>query len=140
MAQISICDICKQPKETDFKLSLFRQEGKKQKGKVSGDVCAECVELISTAILATPNAPRPLGSSNKQTPRPSPQVLSSTGPVEALQTVSDGVFKVPSAMTPQRARAINKAKAEADGDCKHENKTMEDSGVICRDCRKPIEA
>lgn len=144
MATIQICDTCKQPKDTDFRLSLFRQEGKKQKGKVSGDICSDCVDLISAAITASPSNPRPLGVAHKpvaaKIDRDAPPSL--TGQIENVlpPLVSDGTYKVPSIMTKAKAREINKTReVEEVGKCKHEKKTMEDTGVICRDCRQPIE-
>lgn len=137
MAKINICDLCKQPGETNHRLNLFLKDGKKKLEKKEAEICAKCRSRLESAIDS--NSPLSL-SSVDVTKQNVPVAYIAQPNTLTPEEVGNGAFKVPSQMTYAIARKLNKetAKAEA-GDCKHEEKSMEDNGVVCRKCKRPVE-
>lgn len=144
MAKINICDVCKQPAETNHRLSLFLKDGKKKTDKKEADVCKKCYELFLTTIESS--APLTLTITSVIAANKTPAPLApSVGYIAQPNTltpeeVGNGAFKVPSQMTYAIARKMNKEALKSEtGECKHEEKSMEDGGVICRKCKRPVE-
>lgn len=146
MAQISICDICKRPFETEFKLDIYKTGGGRGRKsvKISADICEGCVEIISSAVTASSTNPKLLGSKQviaKEMAKLGAEAFNTLPSIDGRtappKEVEPGVFKVPSTLSNNQVRKMNH-QANKDTGCKHENKTMEDSGVICRDCRQKI--
>jgi hypothetical protein len=147
MAQISICDLCKQPKaEIEYRLSVFKRIGKKHSNKAEAEICEDCHKLICESILAHANQPKIVfGRADCATQIP-PRVNTTTS-VERPEEVASGVFKVPShspgaiKKLGSRTTGVKEETKDDSGNCKHNNKTMDDDTlrVICKDCKRPVE-
>ena len=146
MAKINICDLCKQPAETNHRLSLFLRDGKKKTEKKEAELCKKCYDLFLTRIESS--TPMELAIVASFAEKLSAPITPAPGYISQPNTltpeeVGNGAFKVPSSMTYAVARKMNKetAKTEAEkGECKHEEKSMEDGGVVCRKCHQSVES
>lgn len=144
MAKINICDLCKQPAETNHRLSLFLRDGKKKTDKKEAELCKKCYDLFLTRIESS--IPMELAAVASFAEKLSAPIKPAPGYIAQPNTltpeeVGSGAYKVPSQMTYAIARKKNKEAAQAEaGECKHEEKSMEDNGVVCRKCHQSVES
>lgn len=141
MARVNICDLCKEPKDTDFRLSLFKRTGKKKEEKSEAEICEPCHKQLALGLSRKERFIN-FGTLvfDKMPPDPLGYISPEAHKALTALTPPDGVVKVPSSLTPSSIKKINKSVETANSGCKHDEKTIDDSGrVVCRSCKKSIE-
>jgi len=119
--KIIICDLCKKAeKNLGYRLTVHRGPKNKNGIVLSSEICEACFLDLSLKVANEPDI-------SKLTGRPEARKID-------IQTIEDGVNKVPSSITLPK-----KGGRQPDTGCLHEHTSYEPPDIICKDCKEILE-